>query len=99
MKIQFKPLHTQLHHTQSDDYLLLQMTAPSSFGDITSAPPKRICFVIDTSGSMADAIGTVINALIKGVEKLREQDSVCVVVYDSEVQLLCEWNKVTDGFD
>lgn len=98
MNIQFKPLHTQLHHTQSDDYLLLKMTAPSSFGDVTSAPPKRICFVIDTSGSMADAIGTVTSALIKGVEKLRDQDSVCVVAYDSEVQLLCEWNKVTDGF-
>jgi len=98
MDIHFKPLHIQLNHTQSNDYLMLQMTAPSSFNDIACAPPKRVCFVIDTSGSMADAIGTVTSALIKGVEKLRDQDSVCVVTYNSEVQLLCEWNNVTDGF-
>ncbi len=60
----------------------------SSYTDET---PLNICIVIDRSGSMAgDRIQHARQSAVTLVEKLRSQDKVSIVVFDSQIETLLE---------
>ena len=98
MEVTLTPLHKNIQHLTNEEQLMVKMIVPKEFKDVPSLPPKHICFVLDTSGSMRGVFSTLIKSVKSGLSKLREEDSVCVICYQSTVTLLCEWNKCTDAF-
>lgn len=68
-------------------------------GDRTQLPPLNLALVIDKSGSMADAdkLSRVKEALLTLVGQLRASDTLSLVVFDSEAEVLMPARRVGDG--
>ena len=98
MNSSFITHHVQVPHLAKDETFMLQLTTPELHKEIQTLPPKHICVVLDTSGSMTSTFKYVVKGLNIALDKLRSEDSISVVSYDTEVKLLCEWNKCTDSF-
>jgi Mg-chelatase subunit ChlD len=66
--------------------------------DRRQLPPVNLSLVIDRSGSMADAdkLSRVKEALLTLVSQLRETDTLSLVVFDSEAQVLRQASPVGD---
>ena len=66
--------------------------------DRRQLPPVNLALVIDRSGSMADAdkLSRVKEALLTLVAQLRESDTLSLVVFDSEAQVLMPARPVGD---
>ena len=98
MEVTLTPLHKNIQHLTNEEQLMVKIVVPKEFKDVPTLPPKHICFVLDTSGSMTGVFSTLIKSVKSGLSKLREEDSVCLICYDSIINLMCEWNKCTDSF-
>ena len=98
MEVTLTPLHKNIQHLTNEEQLMVKVVVPKEFKDVQTLPPKHLCFILDTSGSMTDVFGTLIKSVKSGINKLREEDTVCVICYNSTVTLMCEWNKCTDAF-
>lgn len=98
MEVTLTPLHKNIQHLTNEEQLMVKMVVPKEFQDVPTLPPKHLCFVLDTSGSMTSVFSTLIKSVKSGLSKLREEDSVCVICYQSHVTLMCDWNKCTDAF-
>ena len=98
MEVTLTPLHKNIQHLTNEEQLMVKIVVPKEFKDVQTLPPKHLCFILDTSGSMMDVFGTLIKSVKSGINKLREEDTVCVICYNSTVTLMCEWNKCTDAF-
>lgn len=98
MEVTLTPLHKNLQHLTNEEQLMLKIIVPKEFKDVPTLPPKHTCFVLDISGSMRGVFSTLIKSVKSGLSKLREEDSVSVICYNSTVTLMCEWNKCTDAF-
>lgn len=90
------PLHKNTPHLTNNETLMLEVTIPKTLVDVPVPPPKHVCFVLDTSGSMRPVFKRLIKSVKAGFQKLRDQDSVSIISYSDKVTLLCEWNKCTD---
>jgi Mg-chelatase subunit ChlD len=66
--------------------------------DRRQLPPANLALVIDKSGSMADAdkLSRVKEALVTLVGQLREADTLSLVVFDSEAQVLMPARRLGD---
>src|SRR5215207_1244492 len=66
--------------------------------DRSQLPPVNLALVIDKSGSMADAdkLSRVKEALLTLVNQLRETDTLSIVVFDSEAEVLRPAREVGD---
>lgn len=66
--------------------------------DRSQLPPINLALVIDKSGSMADAdkLSRVKEALLTLVNQLRETDTLSIVVFDSEAEVLRPAREVGD---
>ncbi len=73
--------------------------ATNAFDDYSEIPPVNISLVIDKSGSMAsdNRIGKLKIALNEFVDRLRPDDILSIVVYDSEAETLLQAQKVGNG--
>ena len=98
MEVTLTPLHKNIQHLTNEEQLMLKMVVQKTFKDVPNLPAKHLCFVLDTSGSMTGVFSTLIKSVKSGLSKLREEDSVCVICYNSTVTLMCEWNRCTDAF-
>ena len=98
MNISLIPLHKNIKHLENEEQLLVKVVAPKNIPEVDAIPPKHICFVIDISGSMTNVFKSVIQSVISGLNKLRDEDYVTVIVYNSTVRILCEWNKCSTVF-
>ena len=71
-----------------DEYLLLMLTPPALDND-TSAPPRELIFVLDTSGSMAGpSIVQAREALILAISRLNKDDRFNVIEFNSTASKL-----------
>ena len=91
------PLHKNVPHLTDNEHLMLKVDVPKTYKDLQTVPPKHICFVLDTSGSMTAVFPTLIKSVKSGLSKLRDEDSISVICYNSKVTILCEWNKCTEA--
>ena len=68
-------------------------------GDRRQLPPLNLALVIDKSGSMADAdkLSRVKEALLTLVGQLRASDTLSLIVFDSEAEVLRPAARVGDG--
>ena len=98
MEVTLIARHKNIQHLTNEEQLMVKIAIPKQFKDVPVLPPKHICFVLDISGSMVGVFQTLIKSVRSGLDKLREEDSVCVICYNSNVTLMCEWNKCTDAF-
>lgn len=98
MNLTLSTLHNNIQHLTNEEQLMVKIVVPKHFQDVPTLPPKHICFVLDISGSMNIVFKTLIQSVKSGLKKLREEDSVCLICYNSAVTLMCEWNKCTDAF-
>ena len=71
----------------SDGYLMAQLVAPA--GSTKNPSPRDVTLVVDRSGSMSGAPLAAAIAATRGViEKLRDEDRVNVVAFDTEAESL-----------
>lgn len=77
-------------------YLRVAMTG-FEFDDAGARPPVNVAIVLDKSGSMQGAkLAKAKDAAIRAIDKLRDDDIVSVVVYDTTVNVVVPATKVSD---
>ncbi|MEZ4258621.1 MAG: VWA domain-containing protein [Polyangiaceae bacterium] len=89
--------HGSLGKSQGTEetYLFAQVSGAEGRGT-SSAPPLNLALVIDRSGSMkGDRILNAMNAAVGAVERMRDGDSVTVVSFDTQAQLVVAPTRVT----
>lgn len=86
---------TEINNLYKKAYLQVAF-ATAGFSKLTELPPINVGLVIDKSGSMKDDAKLVKmkKALIQFVEKLRTDDYISLIVYDTEAYLLLSARKV-----
>lgn len=95
MSIKIDLEYQNLKYDQQHETAMFTITGPK-LEEHSRLPSKSVCFVLDVSGSMASHEHAMKNALLSGVDKLRDIDQVCVLTYSDNASVLCEWNSVTD---
>ncbi len=98
MEVTLTPLHKNIQHLTNEEQLMVKIVVPKELNNVPTLPPKHLCFLLDTSGSMNPVFHTLMKSVKSGISKLREEDSVCIISYNSTVTVMCEWNKCTDAF-
>ncbi|MBI4558260.1 MAG: VWA domain-containing protein [Candidatus Hydrogenedentes bacterium] len=87
---------TMLAGQKQTTYLRVAMTG-MDVKDMGRRAPVNVAFVIDKSGSMSgEKIQKAKEAMRMAIEKLRDDDIVSVVAYDSFVQVLVPATRLTD---
>ena len=85
-----------LANTQQTAYLRVAMSG-REFQDMTRRPPINVAIVLDKSGSMqGEKLARAKEAAIMVIERLRQDDIISVVAYDSQVVVLVPATKVSD---
>ncbi|MBX7256739.1 MAG: VWA domain-containing protein [Candidatus Hydrogenedentes bacterium] len=85
-----------LKNQKTTTYLRLSMTGKEP-ADAEHRAPVNVAFVIDKSGSMqGEKIARAKEAIRMAIEKLRSDDIVSVVAYDTNVRVLVPATKLTD---
>ena len=85
-----------LANQKGTTYLRLSMTGAEP-ADADHRAPVNVAFVIDKSGSMqGEKIARAKDALRMAVGKLRDDDIVSIVAYDTNVRVLVPATKLTD---
>lgn len=86
---------TEINNLYKKAYLQVAF-ATAGFSKLTELPPINVGLVIDKSGSMKDDLKLVKmkKALIQFVEKLRIDDYISLIVYDTEAYVLLSARKV-----
>lgn len=86
---------TEINNLYKKAYLQVAF-ATAGFSKLTELPPINVGLVIDKSGSMKDDAKLVKmkKALIQFVEKLRTDDYISLIVYDTESYVLLSARKV-----
>jgi Ca-activated chloride channel family protein len=70
-----------------DTYLLMMLTPPAAISRPT--PPRDITFIVDTSGSMhGESIAQARDALLAGIERLRDIDRFNIVRFSDDASRL-----------
>ena len=87
---------TMLAGAKQKTYLRVNMTG-CDLKDTGRRAPVNVAFVLDKSGSMqGEKITKVKQAARMAIDKLRDEDIVSVVAYDSTVQVLVPATRLTD---
>jgi Ca-activated chloride channel homolog len=83
-------------HEAEDSVRLMRVGLQTRADSAQSRPDANLTFVIDVSGSMAEAgrLDLVQGALHTLVDQLRETDSVAIVAYETEARVLREMTAV-----
>lgn len=82
---------------KSENHLRIAMTG-FELSDTAKRAPVNLAIVIDRSGSMGgDKISQAREAAVQAIDRLRADDIVSVVVYDTGVEVLVPATKATDG--
>ncbi len=78
------------HRVAGDDGYFMLMISPSAEAAREQSLPKDVCFVVDTSGSMADndKIEQARKALLYCVKNLNPQDSFNIIRFSTDVDAL-----------
>ncbi|MDY7100285.1 MAG: von Willebrand factor type A domain-containing protein [Actinomycetota bacterium] len=82
---------------ENDRYQLVRVGVASRVVADEDRPDARLTFVIDVSGSMAEELPKVRQALGVLVRELRPTDEVAIVVYGSDSRVLLEHTPLADG--
>lgn len=98
MIVNFIPHHSEIPQLETEEYFMLQMEVEKKIEDVETTPPKNIVFAVDTSGSMALTFHEMRRCLSLALHKLRPEDSVSILSYNSTVEIICEWNHCSEGF-
>ena len=53
MEVTLTPLHKNIQHLTNEEQLMVKLVVPKEFKDVQSLPPKHLCFILDTSGSLS----------------------------------------------
>ncbi|MDF1843679.1 MAG: VWA domain-containing protein [Rubripirellula sp.] len=87
---------TMLAGSKQTNYVRISLTG-FDLPQPETRPPVNVAIVIDTSGSMnGTKIGQAREAAIAAVKRLRDNDVVSVILYNSSVQVLVPATKATD---
>ena len=87
---------TMLAGSKQTNYVRISLTG-FDLPQPETRPPVNVAIVIDTSGSMnGTKIGQAREAAIAAVKRLRDDDVVSVILYNSSVQVLVPATKATD---
>ena len=88
----------EISRTQREAVLQIGFTTPS-VNERTNLRPLNLALVIDKSGSMADSdkMSRVKESLRTMLDKLREDDIVSIVVFDTDAEVLFPARRIGNG--
>ncbi len=84
---------------EDDSYRLLRIGLQSQVIEDDERPGARLTFVVDVSGSMAEPIEDVKQALNVLIDELRPTDEVAIVAYGSEAYTILDHTPVSENAD
>ena len=87
--VQILPLKSAVSQNPTGKFpVLIRLLAPELPQEVGVRPPLNISFVIDRSGSMSGIIEDAKRAVIHALGQLLPTDTVSVVIYDDDVEVL-----------
>lgn len=87
--VQILPLKSAVSQNPTGKFpVLIRLLAPELPQEVGVRPPLNISFVIDRSGSMSGIIENAKRAVIHALGQLLPTDTVSVVIYDDDVEVL-----------
>jgi Ca-activated chloride channel family protein len=85
---------------QQDDFRIYEDGVPQEITLFTQEGlPTHIAIVLDISGSVRSAWGTIIHATKKFVEHLHPDDRFALFTFNTEIRLKMDWGRATDRMD
>jgi Mg-chelatase subunit ChlD len=90
----------EISAVQREAVLQIGFTTPE-VSERTDLRPLNLALVIDKSGSMADSdkMSRVKESLRTLIDKLRPEDIISIVVFDTDAQVLFPANRIGDGYE
>ncbi|MBL8613119.1 MAG: VWA domain-containing protein [Myxococcales bacterium] len=90
--------HATLAEAGRGETYLFAQVAGAEGAAVTQAPPMNLAIVIDRSGSMkGDRIANAIAAAVGSVERMRDGDTVTVVTFDTQAQVVVAPTRVSQS--
>src|SRR5262249_35782007 len=84
--------------SQGETYLFAQVTAAEDKVNSNTGTPMNLAVVIDRSGSMkGERIANAMNAAAHALERIRDNDSITVVSFDTSAQVVVPPTRVSAG--
>lgn len=95
MEVQVNPLHKQISHLAEEELVSFTLSGREE-NNYKSVTKKRICFLIDVSGSMQKYSKLIEQTLDLYLKRLREEDEICIILFSNVSCVVCKLNACSE---
>lgn len=95
MEVQVNPLHKQISHLAEEELVSFSISGQEE--DIyKSVTKKKICFLIDVSGSMKQYSNLINETIDLYLKRLRNEDEISIVLFSNVSCVVCKFNACSE---